>query len=84
MRREDLIAYANRDWDAIARAKERFWVEQKKRMTPKQVFALMSDLRARALSLHPDWPSESERRLDLETHERVSEMLQSVRIPRGR
>jgi hypothetical protein len=83
VRREDLIAYANRDWDAIARAKERSWAEQKKRMTPEDVLAMMDDLRASVVERRPDWPNAKERRLDLETHARVSEMLQSVRAPRN-
>jgi hypothetical protein len=29
MRREDLIAFARRDWQLLAAMKERFWIEQK-------------------------------------------------------
>jgi hypothetical protein len=84
MRREDIIEYANRDWRRAERAKEQYWVERKKQMTPQEVLALVDDLRASVIARRPDWPSEEERRLDLETHARVSEMLQSVRISRGR
>jgi hypothetical protein len=30
MRREDLIAFARRDWQLLAAMKERFWIEQKR------------------------------------------------------
>jgi len=78
MRREDILAYVNRDWQAVARHKERFWAERKKHMTPTEVLALADDLRAEILGRRPDCPSAEERRIDLETHARVSEMLRSV------
>ncbi|HYU25016.1 MAG TPA: hypothetical protein VEO74_07430 [Thermoanaerobaculia bacterium] len=84
MRREDILAYVNRDWRGIARHKERFWAERKKQMTPTEVLALADDLRVEMLSRRPDWPSAEERRADLETHARVSEMLRSVCQTTGR
>ena len=79
MRREDLIAYANRDWESVAAAKERYWAERKACMTPTEVFELVDALREEMKSRRPDWPSAEERRIDLETHARVSECLQRVR-----
>jgi hypothetical protein len=79
MRREDILAYVNRDWAAIDRYKKRFWAEQKRRMTPTEALALADDLRVEILSRRPDWPSREQRVADWETHARVSEMLQSVR-----
>lgn len=79
MRREDLIAFARRDWPAVAAMKERFWAEQKRLMTASEALQLADDLRSAITSRRPDWPSENERRSDLASHERVSEGLRRVR-----
>jgi hypothetical protein len=79
MRREDLIAFARRDWQSVAAAKERFWVEEKRRMTATDAIRLSGHLRAAASSRN-DWPSADERQSDLATHARVSEDLQRVRV----
>ena len=84
MRREDLIAFARRDWNAIAAMKERFWVEQKNQMTAAQALYLADDMRRAVLARRPDWPSEDERNADLATHIRVSELLHRVDSFRGR
>ena len=78
MRREDLIAFARRDWQSVAAMKQRFRVEQKRRMTASEALQLSDDLRASVTSRRTDWPSDDERRADLETHARVSESLQRV------
>jgi hypothetical protein len=75
MRREDILAYVNRDWRAVAESKERFWAERKKRMTPAEAVAFADDWRAYVAQRRPDWPSSEERNADLATHARVSEML---------
>jgi hypothetical protein len=79
MRREDLIAFARRDWPGIAAMKERFRVEQKRRMTASEALQLADDLRSSVANRRGDWPSDDERRSDLITHERVSEGLRRVR-----
>jgi hypothetical protein len=79
MRREDLIEFARRDWQSIAAMKERFWVDQKHRMTPAEALHFADDLRAAIRSRRSDWPSEEERQSDLATHARVSESLQKYR-----
>jgi hypothetical protein len=79
MRREDLIAFARRDWASVASVKDRFWVEQKRRMTPTEALQLADSLRSSVASRRGDWPSAEERRADLETHLRVSENLRRVR-----
>jgi hypothetical protein len=84
MRREDLIAFARRDWKAVAAMKDRFWIEQKKQMTPTEVLRLGDDLRRWAIARRPDWPSEDDRRADLDSHVRVSEMLQRAHTSRVR
>lgn len=84
MRREDLIAFARRDWQLLAALKERFWIEQKQRMSASDVLQIGEELRAAVMSRRADWPSDEERRADLASHERVSESLQRVRSSRTR
>jgi hypothetical protein len=83
MRREDLIEFARRDWQSVAAMKERFWVEQKRRMTAGEALQLADELRAAVRNRRSDWPSEEDRRSDLATHQRVSESLQRVRPSRA-
>jgi hypothetical protein len=82
MRREDLIAFARRDWQSVTAAKERFWAEEKRRMTATEAIRLSGDLLA-AASRRIDWPSADERQADLAMHARVSEDLQRVRVRTG-
>ena len=79
MRREDLIAFARRDWTSVASMKDRFWVEQKRQMTAAEALQLADSLRSSVVSRRGDWPSDDERRNDLETHVRVSESLRRAR-----
>lgn len=79
MRREDLIAFARRDWTSLASAKDRFWVQQKRQMTASEALHLADALRSSVVSRRADWPSDDERRNDLEMHVRVSESLRRVR-----
>lgn len=82
---EDLQAYATRDWDQVAREKERWWAERGRELTPAEKIRIGDMLRRHAQALRPDWPSPEERREDLETHIRVSEALRRVPSPsRGR
>lgn len=78
MRKEDLIAYARRDWQAIAASKRQRWAEQKSRMSPAEALSVGDELRHHAYALRPAWPTEEDRREDLASHLRVSEMLRSV------
>ncbi|HEX7705230.1 MAG TPA: hypothetical protein VF701_02120 [Thermoanaerobaculia bacterium] len=79
MRREDLIAFARRDWTSVATEKDRFWVEQKRQMTATEALQFADDLRSSVVRRRGDWPSADERRVDLETHARVSESLRRAR-----
>lgn len=78
MRREDLIAFARRDWQMVAAMKERFWVGQKKQMTATEALHIADDLRCAVIGRRHDWPSDDDRRSDFATHARVSESLQRV------
>lgn|GEM_PF-1847900 len=78
MRREDLIAYASRDWSAIAEEKTRTWLAAREQRTATESLLLSGALLDYVQSLHPDWPTESDRQEDLLHHQRVSKALQSA------
>ncbi len=82
MRKEDILAYVQRPWAEIERSKRRWIAEQAAQMTPAEKLAVGDMLRNHALAVHPDWPTEEQRREDLAVHIRVSEALRSVK-PKG-
>ena len=84
MRKEDVIAFVQRDWNAIAALKRRRWAEQKSRMTPADALAVGDELRHHVSALRSDWPTDEDRRQDLASHIRISEMLRRVKPPYGR
>jgi hypothetical protein len=79
VRREDIIAFATRDWDAIAEHKRRYWTDQA--LTADEKLRIADELRRYAYELHPDWPTAEQREEDLATHVRVGEALRRVRRP---
>jgi hypothetical protein len=78
----DIRAYLDRDWKWIARAKDEYWAERKRRLGLGEVLRVMSDLREHARALRPEWPTPEERAEDLQVHERVAEALSKVTSPR--
>lgn len=78
MRREDLVAFARRDWNAVALLKRRRWAEQKARMTPAEALRVGDELRLHVSALQEGWPSRADREADLAVHVRVSESLRRV------
>jgi GT2 family glycosyltransferase len=84
VRKEDLIAYARRDWQAIAASKRQRWAEQKSRMSAAEALSVGDELRHHASTLREGWPTEEDRREDLASHIRVAEMLRSVNSSVGR
>jgi hypothetical protein len=83
MRREDILAFARRDWPAVAESKRRRWAAQKKEMTPAEALQVGDELRYHAHTLHDGWPTDADRRNDLAVHIRVSKSLRRVKFPRG-
>lgn len=84
MRREDILAFARRDWQAIAASKRQRWAAQKASMTPGDALRVGDDLRNYVKSLHPNWPTEEDRREDLAVHVRVSGSLRRADTTRRR
>jgi hypothetical protein len=82
VRKEDLIAFARRDWAAAERRKRAHWAAEQ--LTPEEALRLGDELRHHVATLQPDWPSQNERQSDLATHIRVSESLRRVDISRRR
>lgn len=81
MRAEDLRELAGRDWNSVEELKGSYWATRKASMTPAEALTMGDDLRCYAREVRPDWPSESERAEDLESHERVSRGLRLVVVP---
>jgi hypothetical protein len=81
---DDLIAFANRDWEAIAVSKRRRWVMLRSQMTPAQALTVGDELREHMNTLRPGWPGHAERHDDAAVHIRVSEALRSVKPLRRR
>jgi hypothetical protein len=78
MKREDIRAFARRDWAAIADAKAVFWAERKRSMTAAEALATAEMLRQHALLVKPGWPDAEERAADFALHVRISEALRAV------
>lgn len=79
MNADDLRSFAERDWRSIENAKQRYWVERKKALSPAEALAVAESLRLHVRSLRPDWPSAAERLADAQVHARVSASLRLAR-----
>lgn len=82
MNREDIEAFAGRDWGLVEQAKRRFWSQRKQTLSPGEALAIAEGLRLHVRALRPDWPSAKERAEDLEAHAQVAASLR--RVPRVR
>ena len=83
-KKEDIVAYARRDWKAIAQLKAEHWEAVKERVGRAEGIRIADDLRRQVRLSHPDWPTLEDRRDDLETHARTSEKLRSAILARRR
>ena len=82
MRKEDILAYVNRDWAAVEKMKRERMAERANSLTAAEKLAIGDDLRRHLYSLHPDWPTEEHRREDFDMHVRLSESLRLVHANR--
>jgi hypothetical protein len=78
VRKKDLIAFVRRDWRAVAALKRERWAHQESRMAPAERLAVGDELRRHVAAFQESWPTEQDRRSDLASHLRVSEMLRRV------
>lgn len=74
MKREDLIAYARRDWSVLAELKREFRRARADRGAEAS-FAAVDALRAQVHAMRPDYPSEADRQADLDAHVLLADRL---------
>lgn len=77
----DIRAFVQRDWQRIGEYKARAWEPVKSAQGATAAVLAAESLRLAARELTPDWPSELDRRADLESHARVGRALRSVPWP---
>lgn len=68
----DLVGRA---WDRAAEHKATYWARRRAQAGVAAAFVAAESLRARMRAIDPGWPHPEQRRLDLEHHVRVAEML---------
>lgn len=81
MKKEDIVAYANRPWHLLEAADTEHWLARKREGGPMEGIRLGDELRALARLARPEWPTPEERHDDLQHHARLSEILRSVTFP---
>jgi hypothetical protein len=79
MDREQLRAFAGRDWRAIARAKREHQAALFREQGPAAMVRAARDLFVRARAANPAWPSAREREADLLHHFELHRSLARVR-----
>lgn len=73
-------AHPRRDWAQVRASKEAYW----QGLTAAERLALADELRKHALLLHPDWPTDAQRRADYEAHVLLSERFERAAASRKR
>ena len=74
----DIRAFVQRDWEAVQRETDRYWVEWKGSATIAEALAAADALRRHAAAVRPGWPDAADRSADLAVHLRVSDALRAV------
>jgi hypothetical protein len=64
----DARAYVERGWAAAERLKQEHWAREFRERGPEATLEAARALREHMRLVNPDWPSESERRDDLDHH----------------
>jgi len=72
----DLRNYVARDWAAVRASKDAFWARRIARLGPVEGLRIADELRRQVLLQKPGWPDAEQRREDLQSHVRLSELLQ--------
>jgi hypothetical protein len=67
--------YVRRDWSVLQRAKNEFWLEQRRGMPAVEALRIADTLRAQVRAARPDWPTAAARAADLAAHVRLAEVL---------
>ncbi len=75
MKREDLIAFARRDWGALAELEPELQRTRRAKRGAAASFEVVDELRAQVHAMHPDYPSEADRQADLDAHILLADRL---------
>ncbi len=78
----DVLAFAERDWQRVARLETEFWTDRKRTLGLLEAFRLGDELRRQVIACRAEWPTEQSK--DLSTHSRVAETLGAVDPSRAR
>jgi hypothetical protein len=78
VRRRDIVAFARRDWNALAASKDDQWLEERQRRGVAWCVEVADELWRQVLRQRPSWPSPEEREEDLAVHLRVTRALRRV------
>ena len=78
VRRQDIAAFARRDWDALAASKDEQWLDERRRRGVAWCVQVADELRRQVLRQRPAWLSAEEREDDLAVHLRVTRTLRRV------
>jgi hypothetical protein len=65
---DDIRAFVNRDWDAVAASKTAYWAKRFQREGWQPAWEAAQVLRAEMRRVRPDYPNERERALDFAAH----------------
>ena len=82
MKTSDVVRFARRDWQLLSDLKADYWAAFKVEHGVAAAIRVSDELRRHAQQQHPGWPTEEDRRQDLEAHARVSAALQRVAASR--
>ena len=55
--RNDVLAFARRDWERLAESKMAYWLTHKSGLSASQILEAGDGLRRHAQAVRPDWPS---------------------------
>jgi hypothetical protein len=71
----DIRGYVSRDWAAVRDSKDAYWAQRIARLGAAEGLRIAEELRRQVLLQNTVWPSEKDRRQDLEAHVRLAELL---------
>ena len=75
----DIRGYVSRDWAAARDGKDAYWAERVARLGPVEGLRIADELRRQAILENPAWPTDDDRREDIQNHVRVAERLRLAR-----
>jgi hypothetical protein len=80
MRKDDVRSFVRRDWSAVASSKAIHWERVRESEGVGVVLRITDELLEQARSSHPGWPTEEDRRKDLEAHTQLSDRLRRAAL----